>query len=45
MERYPGDDPELAEEELFADPDEVDVSMDDELDDRLLSAQEDDEDY
>jgi hypothetical protein len=45
MERYPGDDPELAEEELFADPDEVDVSMDDELDDRLLSGQEDDEDY
>jgi hypothetical protein len=45
MERYPGDDPDLAEEELFADPDEVDVSMDDELDDRLLSGQEDDEDY
>jgi hypothetical protein len=46
MERYPGDDPDLAEEELFADPDEVDFSMEDELDDdRLLPAQDDDEDY
>jgi hypothetical protein len=44
MERYPGDDPDLADEELFADPDEVDFPIEDELDDRLLSAQ-DDEDY
>jgi hypothetical protein len=45
MERYPGDDPDLADEELFADPDEVDFSIEDELDDRPLSAQDDDEDY
>jgi hypothetical protein len=45
MERYPGDDPELADEELFADPDEVDFSIEDEIDAGLLADQDDDEDY
>ena len=45
MERYPADDPDLADEELFADPDEVDFSYEDEIDSRLLSEQDDDEDY
>jgi hypothetical protein len=45
MERYPGDDPDLAEEEdLFGDPDEVDFSIEEELDARL-QAEQDDEDY
>lgn len=45
MERYPGDDPDLVDEDLFGDPDEVDFSIEEELDLRLQSEPNDDEDY
>jgi hypothetical protein len=45
MERYPGDDPELVDDDLFGDPDDVDFSIEEEVDMRLQGEQDDDEDY
>ena len=45
MERYPSEDPELVDDDLFGDPDEVEFSIEEELDMRLQGEQDDDEDY
>jgi hypothetical protein len=44
MERYLGEDPDIGDEDLFGDPDEVDFSIEDELDAGLQAEQELDED-
>lgn len=44
MERYPGEELDFGDEDLFGDPDEIDHSIEEELDVRL-QAEQDDEDY
>ena len=44
MERDPNAVPEPGEEDLFGDPDDVDVSIEEQLDERLQAERDDDED-